>query len=197
MRGDDALVDLGQETAVRAELLLEVAVGMELLRPLEERVANLVGRRGARDAEHLEVVERRQRAREIADLALEGVRQVDADARPRSLSRSRVALVARAHPVSTSMRMSDAQTVTEPIGEARAEVERAGRVEAPVARLSCSAGDQELEDRFLRVQPVLGLVEDDRAVRLEDVGGDLLAAVRGQAVQERARPRAPRRRAPR
>ena len=34
------------------------------------------------------------------------------------------------------------------------------------------------------MEPVLGLVEDDRDPRLQDVFGDFLAAVRGQAVHE-------------
>jgi hypothetical protein len=40
------------------------------------------------------------------------------------------------------------------------------------------------EDGLLRVQTVLGLVEHDRLLRLEDFGGDFLAGVGGQAVPE-------------
>src|SRR6056297_2531162 len=40
-------------------------------------------------------------------------------------------------------------------------------------------------DRLLRVQAVLGLVEDDRGGPVHDLGGDFLAAMRGQAVHEK------------
>ena len=39
-------------------------------------------------------------------------------------------------------------------------------------------------DRLLRVQAVLGLLEDDRPWRVDDFIGDLIAAVGGQAVEE-------------
>src|SRR5688572_26279535 len=44
------------------------------------------------------------------------------------------------------------------------------------------ASEQIEDDRFLRVQPVLGLVEHDRLRAVHDAVGDLLAPVRGQAV---------------
>ena len=40
------------------------------------------------------------------------------------------------------------------------------------------------EDALLRVQAVLGLVEDHRLRTVDDLGGHLLAAMRGQAVHE-------------
>ena len=53
------------------------------------------------------------------------------------------------------------------------------------------AGDQQLQQRLLGVQPVLGLVPDRGALAVERVRRDLLARVGGQAVQrDRARPRA-------
>ena len=64
------------------------------------------------------------------------------------------------------MRTCDAQTVIEAIGEARAEVESTDHLQATVALLSHSAGDQELQDRLLRVKPVLGLFEND-ALRVD------------------------------
>ncbi len=48
--------------------------------------------------------------------------------------------------------------------------------------------NQQLEQRLLRVAAVLGLVPDALARAVEDLGGDLLAGVRGQVVhRERAR----------
>ena len=46
-----------------------------------------------------------------------------------------------------------------------------------------SAGPETGEQRLLGVQPVLGLVPDRRLRAVEHLGGDLLAAVGGQAVQ--------------
>src|SRR5580765_71979 len=39
-------------------------------------------------------------------------------------------------------------------------------------------------DRLLHVQPVLGLVEDDRGRPVEYVGGDLVSAMGGQAMHD-------------
>ena len=48
--------------------------------------------------------------------------------------------------------------------------------------------NEQLEQRLLRVAAVLGLVPDALALAVEDLLGDLLARVRGQAVQrDRAR----------
>src|SRR5437588_4356889 len=44
--------------------------------------------------------------------------------------------------------------------------------------------DHERHKRFLRMQPVLRLVTDGRLWAVEDVLGDLLAVVRGQAVED-------------
>ncbi len=44
--------------------------------------------------------------------------------------------------------------------------------------------EQHRENRLLRVQPVLGLVEHDGPRAVEDTGGDFLAAVRRQAMHE-------------
>ena len=49
---------------------------------------------------------------------------------------------------------------------------------------AAAGGEQHQQQRLLAVQPVLGLIEDDRRGRLEDLGGDFLAAVRRQAVHE-------------
>src|SRR5512138_1280803 len=62
----------------------------------------------------------------------------------------------------------------------------------PMGRRARSApGQQQLEERLLRVQPVLGLVEHRRLRPLDDGVGNLLAAVGRQAVEDdRVRPRA-------
>src|SRR5581483_11741733 len=49
---------------------------------------------------------------------------------------------------------------------------------------SAAAEHQRQHDRLLHVQPVLGLVVDAALRPVGDLGGDLLAAMRGQAVQE-------------
>src|SRR5512139_325008 len=55
-----------------------------------------------------------------------------------------------------------------------------------------SMWNQRLEDRHLHEHPVLGLVEDRRPRPLEDLVGNLLAAVRGKAVHDdRVPPRRP------
>src|SRR5215218_3408369 len=53
----------------------------------------------------------------------------------------------------------------------------------PSASRHGSCADQQLHQRLLGVQPVLGLVPDRRAVAVEDLGGDLLARMGRQAVQ--------------
>src|SRR6476620_2081384 len=62
------------------------------------------------------------------------------------------------------------------------------RVSGPTLISGCTwpslLGEQHLQQRLLRVQPVLGLVPDGGVLAVEDVGGDLLAGVRGQAVQD-------------
>ena len=51
--------------------------------------------------------------------------------------------------------------------------------------MSCTAAEDDvLQQRLLHVHPVLGLLEDPRLRTLEDLLGDLLAAVRGQAVED-------------
>src|SRR5438874_12094747 len=45
------------------------------------------------------------------------------------------------------------------------------------------SAEQELQQRLLRVQPVLGLVPDRRALAVQDPGADLLAGMGRQAVQ--------------
>ena len=50
------------------------------------------------------------------------------------------------------------------------------------------AAHQQHHNRLLRVQPIFCLVEHDAARPVNDVRGNLLAAVRGQAVQKNVRP---------
>src|SRR5438477_12596480 len=45
------------------------------------------------------------------------------------------------------------------------------------------SAEQELQQRLLRVQPVLGLIPDRRALAVQDPGADLLAGMGRQAVQ--------------
>src|SRR5882724_9102666 len=45
--------------------------------------------------------------------------------------------------------------------------------------------EEKLHQRLLGVQPVLGLVPDHALRPVDHLGGDLLAAVRGQAVHEK------------
>src|ERR1700754_2971079 len=51
------------------------------------------------------------------------------------------------------------------------------------APATASAVHEPLEQRLLRVAAVLGLLPDALPVAVEDLGGDLLARMRGQAVQ--------------
>src|SRR6266516_7842378 len=44
--------------------------------------------------------------------------------------------------------------------------------------------EQEQQERLLRVEPVLGLIPHHRMRSVDHLGGDLLAAVRGQAVHD-------------
>src|SRR5690348_6841711 len=52
-----------------------------------------------------------------------------------------------------------------------------------LTRGTLCAGDEQLEQRLLSMAPVLRLVPDALARAVEDLLGDLLARVRGQAVQ--------------
>ena len=49
---------------------------------------------------------------------------------------------------------------------------------------SSEVGEKRDEERFLGVKAVLGLVEDDALLTVDDGGADLFAAVRGEAVHE-------------
>ena len=52
-----------------------------------------------------------------------------------------------------------------------------------LAALRASLPEQPFQQRLLGVTSVLGLIPDALALPVEDLGGDLLARVRGQAVQ--------------
>src|SRR5262245_37326623 len=76
---------------------------------------------------------------------------------------------------------ASAQFAPEAIGAARSEIETARR---GWGERSPRRGDQRFENGLLRVQAVLRLVEHERAFGLDHLGGDLLAAVGGETVED-------------
>ena len=68
--------------------------------------------------------------------------------------------------------------------EARGDTEGSGERRKRFAGVLRRASGEHREQRLLRVQPVLGLIEDDRRVRIDDLVGDFVAAMGRQAVHE-------------
>ena len=131
---------------------------------------DLADARAPIDAREHEAVERRQRQRAHVDVP--GRSSGTRVTRSRSWTpRERAAPRSRCH--ARSRVEASAQPLTAAVG-------------ASVRALA----SQQLEQRFLRVQAVLGLVPDPRPRAVDDVGGHLFAAMGRQAVQEDcARPR--------
>ena len=107
-------------------------------------------------------------------------------ARPRPTVGDEVGGVAARDPAALDRLVDD---LLQPRAGDHDQVERVdvGRV-VRATRCGCLPRDEQLEQRLLRVPAVLGLVPDALALAVEHRRGDLLARVRGQAVQrERAR----------
>ena len=48
----------------------------------------------------------------------------------------------------------------------------------------CSLAEQKQQQGLLNVEPIFGLIEDDGLGTIEDFGGDLFAAMGGEAMHE-------------